>query len=328
MLKQEVLERLKNPQTLDKAETDLGWISTGLPALNKIISDNPAKGIPLGAITQLRGDSSTGKTLFLTNILVQAQKAGCYTKLVDAERAYNAEFARMLGIDPSKMLYSEPETLEDAFEDIESTIESIRAEDKDTPIVIGLDSLAVLGTRDELKQENYNHTQMDGAIRAKITGMCFRRINPLLRKHRVALVVINQIRSKVGVIYGNPETNASGGRSLEYYLGVDLKTFRREKLKGESDEPIGIRGEIECTKNKYGIPYKKCEFELIFDKGLNPNYGMLDLLVKEGLIVSKGNGRHQIGETKFTTKEFIPLISDLTVKDFDIIRQRLNYEHQ
>ena len=324
MLRQEILEKLKNPQTLSDTETSLGWISTGCLALNKIISGDYANGIPIGAITQLRGDSSTGKTLFLTSILIEAQKKGYYTKLVDAENAYNEQFARALGLDPDQLLYSAPECLEDAFADIEATIEQIREHDQDTPIIIGLDSLAVLGTRKELNTENFEHSPADGAQRAMITGMCFRRINPILRKHKVALIVINQIRSKIGVIYGSPETNAAGGKSLEYYLGVDLKTFRREKMKDEKDNPLGIRGEVECTKNKYSIPYKKCEFELIFNKGLSPYHGILDIFVDEGIITKSPNGRCQLGETKFTGKDFINLIYDKNNRDFDIIRSRIN----
>jgi recombination protein RecA len=275
MLNQEILEKLKNPQTLEKADTTLGFISTGCLALNKIISGNYTDGIPIGAITQLRGDSSTGKTLFLTSILIEAQKQGYFTKLLDAENAYNEEFARMLGLDPKQLLYSSPECLEEAFADIEATIESIREHDKDTPIVIGIDSLAVLGTRKELGIENFEHTPADGAQRAMITGMCFRRINPILRKNKVALVVINQIRSKIGIIYGNPETNAAGGRSLEYYLGVDLKTFRREKLKDDKDSPRGIRGEIECTKNKYSILTRSANLNLSLTKDLVSSTGYL-----------------------------------------------------
>ena len=325
MLKREILEKLKNPQTLGDSETNFGWVSTGSLALNRIISGDYSKGIPIGAITQLRGDSSTGKTLFLTSILTEAQKKGYYTKLVDAENAYNEEFARKLGLNPDELLYSAPECLEDAFADIENTIEAIRQEDQDTPIIIGLDSLAVLGTRKELNTDNYEHSPADGAHRALVTGMCFRRVNPILRKHKVALVVINQIRSKIGVIYGNPETNAAGGRSLEYYLGVDLKTFRREKLKDDKDNPMGIRGEVECTKNKYSIPYRKCDFELVFDKGLSKFYGLLDFMADDGILSKAPNGRCALGETKFTSKDFINLILDKNNKDFDIIRDKIGY---
>jgi recombination protein RecA len=155
--------------------------------------------------------------------------------------------------------------------------------------------------------------------------MCFRRINPILRKHKVALIVINQIRSKIGVIYGSPETNAAGGKSLEYYLGVDLKTFRREKLKDDKDNPLGIRGEVECTKNKYSIPYRKCEFELVFNQGLSKYYGLLDFMADDGIVSKSPNGRCQLGDTKFTTKEFINLISDKNNRDFDIIRSKIGY---
>jgi recombination protein RecA len=328
MLNKEILEKLKNPRTLEKTDTTFGFVSTGCLALNKIISGNYHDGIPIGAITQLRGDSSTGKTLFLTSILIEAQKCGYFTKLLDAENAYNELFAKMLGLDPKSLLYSNPESLEEAFADIESTIESIREHDSDTPIVIGIDSLAVLGTRKELATENFEHSPADGAIRAQVTGMCFRRINPVLRKHKVALVVINQIRSKIGVMYGSPDTNAAGGKSLEYYLGVDLKTFRREKLKDDNDNPKGIRGEVECTKNKYSIPYKKCEFELVFNTGLSRYHGLLEDLCTEGLISKSSNGRCQLGETKFTAKDFINLIYDKNNKDFDIIRLRIGFDNQ
>ena len=320
---EEILAKLKGATTLKNTETDLGWISTGLPAMNKIISGHYDKGIPIGAITQLRGDSSTGKTLFLTSIIIEAQKKGYYTMLVDAENAYNEDFAKMLGVNPENLLYSAPEALEDAFDSITKTILSIREVDKETPIVIGLDSIAVLGTRKELDTEDFNSSPTDGAQRALTTGMCLRRLNPLLRKHKVAFVVINQLRNKIGVMFGNPETNASGGRSLEYYLGVDIKTHRREKLKNKDnkDEPIGIRGQVEVSKNKYGIPYKKCDFELIFNEGLNPFYGLLDMMAVEGLIHKSPNGRCQVGETKFLTTEFTGLMKDKTNTDFDEIRK-------
>jgi recombination protein RecA len=327
MLKKEILEKLKNSNTLSDTETSLGWISTGSLALNRIISGEYDKGIPIGAITQFMGDSSTGKTLFLTNILIEAQKKGYYTKLVDAENAYNEKFAKTLGVDPETLLYSTPESIEDAFADMEDTINSIRESDPETPIVIGLDSLAVLATRKELKVENYETSPIDGSYRAQITGMCFRRLNPILRKHKVSLVVINQVRSKIGVMYGSPDTLASGGRALEYYLGVNLKTKRQEKLKGENDAPLGIRGEIECTKNKYAIPYKKCEFELLFDKGLSKYHGLLDFLVADGVITKSANGRCQLGETKFTTSQFNELILDIKVADFDRIRELIGFEN-
>lgn len=326
MVNKDIIEKLKNASTLSETETALGWISTGSLALNRIISGEYDKGIPIGAITQLMGNSSTGKTVFLTNILIEAQKKGYYVKLLDAENAYNEKFARVLGLDPDTLLYSTPETLEDAFDDIRTTIEGIREQDQETPIVIGLDSLAVLGTRKEMNTENFETSPADGAIRAQLTGNCFRRLNPLLRKHKVALIVVNQIRSKIGVMYGSPDTIAAGGRSLEYYLGVNLKTHNREKLKDADENPMGIRGEVECTKNKFSIPYRRCDYELLFDKGLNKYYGLLDFMVADGLFTKSANGRCQLGETKFTTKEFNELILDKSIKDFDSIRKMIGMD--
>ena len=325
MVTKELLAKLKNTSILSDEENTLGYVSTGCFALNHVIAGRYDGGIPIGGITQIRGDASTGKTLFITSILSQAQKKGYYCKLLDAENAFNKEFAKKVGIDPENLLYSTPDCLETAFLDAEETIKAIRESDKDTPIVIAIDSLAVLPSKKELDAETYEKSPIDGAQRAIVIGGCLRKINTLLRKHKVALIVINQIRQKVGVMYGNPETNAAGGRSLEYYLHVDLKTTRKEKLM-DGDKPLGIRGEIDCKKNKCSIPYRSCEFELLFDQGLNAYYGLVDMLAADKVITKSPNGRCQIGETKFTKSEFMNLLYDVSNKDFETIRKLFGME--
>jgi recombination protein RecA len=325
MVSSELLAKLKNTKLLADEEDTMGYVSTGCFPLNYIIAGRYDGGVPIGGITQIRGDSSTGKTLFVTSILTEAIKKGYYAKLVDAENSFSKSFAQRIGIDPDKLLYSTADCIEDAFQDITDTIKQIREEDKETPIVIALDSIAVLPSRKELDATSYDKSPIEGAQRAMLIGGSLRKINPLLKANKVALVIINQIRHKVGVIYGSPETLAAGGHALEYYLKVDLKTKRTEKLM-DGEKPLGIRGEIICSKNKESIPYRSCEFELLFDKGLSPYYGLVDSLADQGLITKSPNGRCQLGETKFTKSEFGELLLNKNNKDFDKLRKLFGLE--
>ena len=302
----EVIKRLKNAGLLSDQDHDLGFISTGSYALNRIISGDYMKGIPVGMITQFHGEASTAKTVFATHILKEAQSKGYYTMLVDSENAYNPTFARQLGVDPTRLIYSTPETLEESFQVMEDTILSIREADPSTPIVIAYDSIAVSPSKAEYEAESYDGNNMQGAIRAKSTGACLRKINPLLRKHKVALIIINQIRNKVGVLYGSPETMAAGGKSLDYYLGVNLKCISNKTadlVRDENKQVIGITGTVRNTKNKVSIPFRECEFELMYDEGLNSCAGLLKQLVLDNTVDQNGAWYSWDG-VKFQRKEF------------------------
>jgi len=308
----EILKRLRLAGLLSEQVPDLGFVGTGSYALNKIISGHFTKGIPIGMITQFIGESSTAKTVFGTHILKEAQSKGYYSMMVDSENAYNPEFATHLGIDPKNLIYAAPETLEQCFEVIEDTIKAIRESDKDTPIVVVYDSIAVSPSKAEYEAENYEGSNMVGAIRAKTTGACLRKINPLLRSKKVALVVINQIRNKVGVMYGSPDTMAAGGKSLEYYLGVNLKCISNKTsdlLKDENKNIIGIQGRVRNTKNKCSIPFRECEFELLYNEGLDPYVGLLRQFETEGYVERNG-AWYTVVETgkKFQSKDFVELI--------------------
>jgi len=322
-----VLKRLKNAGLLSEQVPDLGFVSTGSYALNKIISGCYEKGIPIGMITQFHGEASTAKTVFATHILKEAQSKNYYSMMVDSENAYNPEFASHLGIDPKKLIYAAPETLEDCFQVIEDTIVAIRETDKDTPIVVVYDSLAVSPSKAEYEAENYEGNNMQGAIRAKSTGACLRKINPLMRKYNVALVIINQIRNKVGVMYGSPDTMAAGGKSLEYYLGVNLKCISNKTsdlLKDDHKNVVGIQGKVRNTKNKCSIPFRECEFELMYNEGLNPYGGLLKLLEQDGL-VDRNGAWYTIKDSgkKFQSKDFVELIQDPVAEGVTEIRKYL-----
>jgi len=322
----DVLKRLKNAGLLSEQVPDLGFVGTGSFALNKIISGDYTKGIPVGMITQFIGESSTAKTVFGTHILLAAQSAGYYSMMVDSENAYNPKFATHLGIDPKNLIYAAPETLEECFQVIEDTIIAIRESDKDTPIVVVYDSIAVSPSKSEYEAETYEGNNMVGAIRAKSTGACLRKMNPLMRKHKVALVIINQIRNKIGVMYGSPDTAAAGGKSLEYYLGVNLKCISNKTsdlIKDENKNVIGIQGKLRNTKNKCSIPFKECEFELLFNEGLDPYAGLLKQLEADGHVERNGAWYTVVAtEKKFQSKDFIGLLDD---PEFALLKDLLRY---
>ena len=321
----DVIKRLKNAGLLSEQVSDLGFVSTGNYALNKVISGDYTKGIPIGMITQFHGEASTAKTVFATHILKEAQSKGYYSMLVDSENAYNSDFAKHLGIDPKKLIYAAPETLEECFQVIEDTICTIREADPDTPIVVAYDSIAVSPSKAEYEAEGYEGNNMQGAIRAKSTGACLRKINPLMRKHKVALVIINQIRNKVGVMYGSPDTMAAGGKSLEYYLGVNLKCISNKTsdlLKDDHKNVIGISGKVRNTKNKVSIPFRECEFELVYNDGLSPYVGVLKQLEGDGLVERSGAWYSVIGtDKKFQSKDFTRMLQDPTEQGFSEIRK-------
>jgi recombination protein RecA len=167
---------------------------------------------------------------------------------------------------------------------------------------------------------------MIGALRAKITGAALRKVNSLLRAQKVALVIINQIRSKVGVIYGSSDVLASGGKSLEYYLAVNLKTISNKTsdvLEDEAKRVIGIKGRVVNTKNKIARPFQECEFELLYDKGLTKEYGLLKMLEEDGYVV-KNSSWYSCGTKKFQSADFLRLLSDKNVTEFEPIRKLLN----
>ena len=326
-MNKDVLKRLKNAGLLSDQVSDLGFVGTGNYALNKIISGKYTEGIPIGMISQFHGEASTAKTVFGTHILKEAQSKGYYSMMVDSENAYNPEFAAHLGIDPKKLIYAAPETLEECFQVIEDTVFAIRESDKDTPIVVVYDSIAVSPSKAEYDAEGYEGNNMQGAIRAKSTGACLRKINPLMRKHKVALVIVNQIRNKVGVMYGSPDTMAAGGKSLEYYLGVNLKCISNKTsdlIRDEFKNVIGIEGRVRNTKNKVSIPFRECEFELLFNEGLNPYTGLLSQFMADGHIERGGSWYTVVASgKKFLSKDFSKSLSEPVAEGFETLAKIL-----
>ena len=236
----------------------------------------------------------------MVKTFIGAQKKGYYTVMIDNEHAYSPSFAKTLGVDADRLLYFQPEALEDCFETIEKVILAIRKKDKDTPIMIGYDSIGTSPTRKELDDDFGKNSEMGGALRAKVAGQCLRRINPMLRKHKAGLIIINQVRSKVGVMFGDPRTRAGGGKALLYYCGTSLEAAsgKSDALYDERKNPLGITGTIKAVKNKITKPFQSCEFKLLYDYGLAPEYGLTLEYYKQGLASIPSKGWYSIDDGK------------------------------
>ena len=289
-MKQDILKQIKGLSFLSDQDINLGFINTGSFALNKVVSGKYNGGWPIGRVVEIMGNPSTGKTLFISHAFSEAQKLGYYTIMLDNEFAYDSAFAKKLGVDPTKLIYEAPETVPECFEKAEELMQKIREVDKDTPIVIAIDSLAGQSKK-EKEKEIKDFDPMDGGVRAKEIGQCLRHINPKLRENKALLLVINQVRSKIGVMYGNPDTRSGGGKALEFYCGVCLNLTSNKTsdvLKDKNDQPIGIKGRIKNTKNKVTVPFQECDFELFYDKGLNPYYGLEQVAIEAGLLEKNG----------------------------------------
>jgi len=324
---QEVLSRLTSAGLLSSEKMDLGYVPTGIYALNKVVSGKYSGGYPIGGLTEIIGESSTGKTIFITHAFKEAQRLGYYTILIDNEFAYSPAFAETLGVDTSKLVYKTPDTVEKCFAAIENITKEIREHDPDTPIVVGFDSIGTAQSSTEAEQDMLGGSNMDGALRAKEVGRCLRKINPILRQRKVALIIINQVRNKVGVMYGDPTTRAGGGKSLEFYCAVSLKVNSNKSsdiLRDQNKQPEGIKGKIVGKKNKVAIPFQECEFKLVYNEGLDPYFGLASQLEKDGL-VSRAGGWYTLksNDFKFQSKEFSTLILDKSKTEFDSVRNLL-----
>ena len=309
----DICKRLDGANLLSEEGQVFGYVDSGSYALNKIISGKYDGGFPIGGITEIYGESSTAKTVFLTHAFVGAQKKGYYTVMVDNEHAYSPSFANILGVDSEKLIYTTPETMEGCFEAIENSILAIREHDKDTPIVIGYDSIGVSPTRKEMDGELGANGEISGALRAKVAGQCLRRINPILRKHKAALIIINQVRSKVGLVFGDPRTKAGGGKALLYYCAVSLETASAKAgiMFDELKNPTGIKGTVKCVKNKVTVPYQDCEFKLEYNKGLSQDYGLTTSAYRNGVVTSPAKGWYSLddGKTKSRAADLTKILS-------------------
>jgi recombination protein RecA len=270
-------------------------IPTGSLALDLALG---VGGIPRGRITEIYGQESSGKTTLAYHVIAEAQKLGGIAAFVDAEHAVDATYARNLGVDVDSLLVSQPDTGEEALEIIDALIRSGAVD------VVVLDSVAALVPKSEIEGEmGDSHV----GLQARLMSQALRKIGGSASKSNTATVFINQIREKIGVMFGNPETTP-GGRALKFWSSIRLEVRRVETLK-QGSEMVGNRARVKVVKNKVAPPFRLAEFDIMFGRGISKSGGVLDLGTEMGLVEKTGTwftcGDVRLGQGRENAKQFL-----------------------
>jgi len=312
---------------LVETPTDIsGWVSTGSSMLDLAISNRKNGGIPVGRIVEINGLESSGKSLLAAHMLAEVQKLGGVAVYIDTETAISPEFLQSIGIDINNMIYAHLDTVEDIFETIESIIETVRKKESERFVCVVVDSVMGASTKVEMDADY----DKDGyaTTKAILMSKALRKITSTIGRQRISLVFTNQLRQKMGVMFGDPYTT-SGGKALAFHSSVRLRLKNLGQIKhkrGGIDEVIGIRTSCKVIKNRVGPPFRTADFDIYFDRGIDDSLTWLDNLTATG-IVSKSGSWYTLKEDengiidkdariKFQGKDFVGLFKNGKFKDF------------
>ena len=278
-------------------------IPTGSVALDEALGIG---GVPKGRIVEIYGPESSGKTTVSLHIIAEAQKMGSDVAFIDAEHALDPVYAKALGVDVDSLLVSQPDTGEQALEIAEALVRSGAIE------VLVVDSVAALVPKAEIEGEmGDSHV----GLQARLMSQALRKLAGAIAKSNCCAIFINQLREKVGVVYGNPEVT-TGGRALKFYSSVRMEVRRVEAIKNGT-EIVGNRTKVKVVKNKVAPPFKQAEFDIMYGTGISHEGELLDLGVKYGIVDKAGSwfnyGEGRLGQGKDNSREFLknnPEIAD------------------
>ncbi|MCC5926755.1 MAG: recombinase RecA [Bacteroidetes bacterium] len=297
----------------DKPVVLVDTISTGSMAIDYCLG---VGGVPRGRIIEIYGPESSGKTTMALHVIAEAQKAGGHAAFIDAEHAFDAKYAKNLGINTEEMLISQPDSGEQALEIAEALIRSGALD------VVVIDSVAALVPRAELEGEmGDSHV----GLQARLMSQALRKLTGIVNKTRTAVIFINQIREKIGVMFGSPETT-SGGRALKFYSSVRMDIRRIGAIK-KGDEVIGNRTRIKIVKNKVAPPFREAEFNIMYGKGVSRIAELLDMAVDLEIIEKRGSWyRYEgepIGQGADSAMQFLEEDPELNKKIEGMVRAQL-----
>jgi recombination protein RecA len=300
----------------DDAAVKVAAIPTGALSLDLALGIG---GLPRGRVVEIFGPESSGKTTVALHAIAEAQKAGGIAAFIDAEHALDPVYAKALGVDINEMLVSQPDTGEQALEIADMLVRSGAVD------VIVVDSVAALTPRAEIEGEmGDSHV----GLQARLMSQALRKLSGSLKRSNTTAVFINQLREKIGVMFGSPETTP-GGRALKFYSSVRLDVRRIETLKDGTDA-VGNRVRVKVVKNKVAPPFRQAEFDIIYGEGISKEGSLIDVGVEEGIIRKAGAwytyDGEQLGQGKENARTFLREHADVALEIEKKVKEKLGVE--
>jgi recombination protein RecA len=273
-------------------------------------------GFPRGRVIEIYGPESGGKTTLTLHVIAEAQKLGGQAAFIDAEHALDPAYARKLGVDVDNLLVSQPDNGEQALEIAQELIRSNAVD------IVVVDSVAALVPKAELEGD-MGDPQM--GLQARLMSQALRKLTAIVSKSRTCLIFINQIREKIGVMFGNPETT-TGGRALKFYASMRVDIRRIQSIK-EGDKVVGSRTRAKVVKNKVAAPFRDAEFDILYGEGISREGDLIDLGVDKGLIEKSGTwlsfGGERMGQGRENARVFLKENKDIREKLEHVMRKKL-----
>jgi recombination protein RecA len=278
-------------------------------------------GLPRGRVIEIFGPESSGKTTLALQVIAEAQKGGGMAAFVDAEHALDAQYAQKLGVELDNLLVSQPDHGEQALEIVEVLIRSNSVD------VVVVDSVAALVPKAEIEGE-MGEAQM--GLQARLMSQALRKLTGVVSKSKTILIFINQLREKIGVMFGNPETT-TGGRALKFYASVRIDIRRIASIK-DGDQVIGGRTRVKIVKNKVAPPFREAEFDVMYGEGISKEGDLLDLAVEKRIIEKSGAwfafGGERLGQGRENAKQFLKDNADVRQTIEDRVRKELGFARE
>lgn len=297
----------------DRPKVDIDVISTGSISLDAALG---VGGVPRGRITEIYGPESSGKTTLALHCIAEAQKLNGLAAFVDAEHALDPIYAKKLGVDTANLLVSQPDNGEQALEIVETLVRSGALD------IIVIDSVAALVPRAEIDGE-MGDSHM--GLQARLMSQALRKLTGAVSKSNTAVVFINQVREKIGVMFGNPETT-TGGRALKFYTSIRMDIRRIATIK-EANEAMGNRTKVKVVKNKLAPPFREAEFDIMYSKGISREGDILDQAVKFTIVDKAGTWfsfqQTRLGQGRENVKRFLKENPDITERILGALKPKL-----
>lgn len=279
----------------DNAVADVPAISTDILSVDIALGGH---GLPRGRVIEIFGPESSGKTTLALHAVANAQRQGGVAAFIDVEHALDASWAKKLGVDLESLLVSQPSSAEEALKIAEMLVKSNAVD------IIVIDSVAALVPEVEVKGEIGDQHM---GLQARLMSQAMRILNPIIGRTKTCMIFINQIRMKIGVMFGSPETT-SGGQALKFYSSVRMDIRKITTVK-EADQVVGSRVRVKVVKNKVAPPFRQAEFDLMYDRGASREGDLLDLGLEDGLVQKSGSwlsyGETRLGQGRENAKQFL-----------------------